>query len=52
MYNGIDDKEFEATIKAIRAYGKEVCKTKESALQSLIRAGICNEKGELNEWYK
>lgn len=38
-------------IKAIRNHRKEVCKTKESALAFLVRAGIYTPSGKLSKKY-
>ncbi len=39
--------EIKKTIQQIREWGKKVCATRKTAIDSLVRAGICDENGKL-----
>lgn len=50
-FNSMSRQEYEEEAEAIRRAADEVCKSRESALQFLINAGIVTASGELTEAY-
>lgn len=45
-------KDYSKEIKAMRAFTKELCKSKKKALSFLVRAGICTPTGRLTKPYR
>lgn len=48
----ISDRERKECIKAMRAYTKELCKSKEAVKNHFIKAGILTPKGNLRRRYR
>ena len=48
----MSEKEFKKTIKIIQAYNEKVSSTRDKAVESLNKAGICDKKGNLKPQYK
>jgi len=48
----ISDRERKECIKAMRAYTKELCKSKEACKAFLVGAGILTPKGNLRKPYR
>jgi hypothetical protein len=48
----MSDNEYKDIIKKIEAYGDKVSSSKEKAIESLRKAGICDKDGKLSPPYK
>lgn len=48
----MNQKDINNSIKLIRKYRKKVTSSKKAALESLIKAGICDKDGKLSSEYR
>ncbi len=48
----MSEKELKEQVEAIRRKTKEVCVSKEAALNFLVKAGICTKSGKLAKAYR